>query len=191
MAKLGTIAMPLSKPQPRKHLHTRDIQCRGYQREDGLWDIEGAIIDTKTYSFDNHDRGGVASGEPVHHMLIRLTVDDDLVVRKAEASTEAGPYGICGDVVSVFDSLEGLAIVPGWRKEVIRRMGGTKGCTHLTDLLVGPLAVTAYQTVIPTRKQRQSEASDGAKPPIIDSCHALARGSPVVKRQWPAFHEET
>lgn len=183
--------MPLSKPQPRKHLHTRDIQCRGYQREDGLWDIEGVIIDTKTYSFDNHDRGGVASGEPVHHMLIRLTVDDDLVVRKAEASTEAGPYGICGDVVSVFDSLEGLAIVPGWRKEVIRRMGGTKGCTHLTDLLVGPLAVTAHQTVIPARKRRQSEAPDGGKPPVMDSCHALARGSSVVKRQWPDFHEET
>ena len=51
--------MPLEKPHPRKHIHTRDIQCLGYQRDDGLWDIEGTIMDTKTYSFDNIDRGGV------------------------------------------------------------------------------------------------------------------------------------
>ena len=88
--------MPLSKPQPRKHLHTRKIQCRGYKRDDGLWDIEGRIVDEKTYSFDNTDRGGVAAGEAVHHMEIRLTLDDDLVIKKAEASTEAAPYGICG-----------------------------------------------------------------------------------------------
>ena len=72
--------MTLTKPPPRKHLHTRDIQCKGYLRDDGLWDIEGRIIDTKTYSFENFDRGGVASGEAVHHMEIRLTVDRKSVV---------------------------------------------------------------------------------------------------------------
>ena len=119
--------MALSKPHPRKHLHTRDIQCRGFERDDGLWDIEAEIVDTKTYSFDNADRNGVAAGEPVHHMRIRLTLDNDLVVQKAEASTEAAPYGICGDINRAFASLEGAVIAPGWRREVIKRMGGVKG----------------------------------------------------------------
>ena len=61
--------MPLEKPQPRKHIHTRDIQCRGYHRDDGLWDIEGTIMDTKTYSFDNIDRDGIPAGEPLHHQM--------------------------------------------------------------------------------------------------------------------------
>ena len=57
--------MSLSQPAPRRHIHTRKIECHGYLREDGLWDIEGTLIDLKTYSFDNIDRGGVVAGEPV------------------------------------------------------------------------------------------------------------------------------
>lgn len=183
--------MPLSKPQPRKHLHTRDIQCRGYEREDGLWDIEGEIIDTKTYSFDNVDRGGVAAGEAVHHMMIRLSLDDDLVVHKAEGVTEAAPYTICGDIARDLKTLEGAAIARGWRKEVFKRLGGVKGCTHLTDLLVGPMAVTAHQTIAPARQKRKAAGADGGPPPQLNSCYAYAQGSVVVKRLWPDFYKET
>ena len=69
--------MSLSRPAPRKHIHTRRIECQGFQRDDGHWDIEGTLTDSKTYSFDNVDRGGVASGEAVHRMTIRLTVNAD------------------------------------------------------------------------------------------------------------------
>ncbi len=41
--------MPLSAPAPRQLMHNRAIECRGYQREDGMWDIEGHLVDTKTY----------------------------------------------------------------------------------------------------------------------------------------------
>lgn len=179
--------MPLSKSAPRKQIHARDVQCRGYQRDDGLWDIEGCLIDTKSYTFHNFERGHVPSGEPVHHMWIRLTIDDDFVVRDAEAVTEAGPFSICGDVTPKFRALKGLKIAAGWRKAVLERMGGVHGCTHLTDLLTGPLAVTAYQTLFPVRERRQRENPE-QKPANLDSCHALASTSPVVKRRWPQFH---
>ena len=156
--------MPLSKPEPRDHMHSRDIQCRGYRREDGLWDIEARLVDTKTYSFGNVDRGGVRSGEPVHEMWVRLTLDDDLVVREAEAATEAGPYSICGNITGAFRRLRGLAIGPGWRRAVMDRLGGVKGCTHLNDLLIGPVAVTAFQTVTPLREKRAQDAVSGRKP---------------------------
>ena len=181
--------MALSKPHPRKHLHTRDIQCRGFERDDGLWDIEAEIVDTKTYSFDNADRNGVAAGEPVHHMRIRLTLDNDLVVQKAEASTEAAPYGICGDINRAFASLEGAVIAPGWRREVIKRMGGVKGCVHITDLVTGPVAVTAHQPIF-TARQRRKAAEPGQRPPQINTCHAYAEDSSIVKRQWPEFYKK-
>jgi hypothetical protein len=177
-------------PDPRKHLHTRTIQCRGYQRDDGFWDIEGEIIDVKTYSFDNKDRGKIAAGESIHHMRVRLTLDDGLVVRKAEAVTEAGPFSMCGDIAPAYAALSGLSVTPGWRKEVLKRLGGVKGCTHVTDLLVGPLAVTAYQTIRPARRSLGTAKSAKKRPPLIDSCHALARSSPVVKRDWPDYYEE-
>lgn len=184
--------MPLSKPARRKHIHTREIRCQGFERDDGLWDIEGSMVDTKSYSFSNADRGGITAGEPIHHMLIRLTVDNELVVHAAEAATEQGPYFICGDVTEAFSALAGVQIGPGWRKAVKKVMGGIHGCTHLRDLLLGPVAVTAFQTVYPARQMRDSgQAKDGttARPRIIDTCHALRSDGPVVERQWPAFFE--
>jgi hypothetical protein len=182
--------MALSRPERREHIHSRDIRCRGFRREDGLWDIEATLEDTKTYSFANQDRGGIAAGEPIHRMHLRLTLDDDLVVRAAEAATEAGPFDLCGAITPVFANLIGLRIGPGWRKAVVERMGGVKGCTHLTELLLGPVTTTATQTIAASRARRQEASADGRPPPILDTCHALARTSDVVRRHWPEFHEE-
>ncbi|MEQ8806009.1 MAG: DUF2889 domain-containing protein [Rhodospirillales bacterium] len=144
--------MPLSKPAARKHIHTRDIKCLGFERDDGLGDIEGRLSDTQTYTFVNHDRGGIAAGEPIHDMLSRLTLTGDMVVTAAEASTESSPFSMCGDVTQSFSQLVGLKVGPGWRRAVSEAMGGVHGCTHLRDLLMGPIAVTAFQTIFPARK---------------------------------------
>ncbi|MFQ5955759.1 MAG: DUF2889 domain-containing protein, partial [Kiloniellales bacterium] len=79
--------MPLSPAAAREPMHTRQIECRGYRRQDGLWDIEGHLTDEKSYAFHNQWRGEIASGEPVHDMWLRLTVDDDLLIHEAEATT--------------------------------------------------------------------------------------------------------
>jgi hypothetical protein len=42
--------MPVPAAERRKLVHTRQIECRGYQRDDGHWDIEGHIVDTKANS---------------------------------------------------------------------------------------------------------------------------------------------
>lgn len=181
--------MPLSKAAPRRHIHTREIVCRGYLRDDGLWDIEGSIVDSKTYSFDNVDRNGVAAGEPVHSMRVRLTIDDDLVVQSAEASTEAGPHRMCGDITSSYAALKGLRIKAGWRRAVMERVGGVAGCTHIGDLLMGPLAVTAYQTVRTHLKGKPEKPYDpNVRPAVMNTCHALSSDSPYAKRRWPAHY---
>ncbi|MDP6786761.1 MAG: DUF2889 domain-containing protein [Rhodospirillales bacterium] len=179
--------MPLSDASPRKHIHTRKIDCRGYHRDDGLWDIEATLVDTKTYSFGNEDRTGIAAGEPVHEMRIRLTIDDDMTVRGAEAVTDAGPFHVCGDVTAGFDQIVGLRIASGWRRAVLARMAGAKGCTHLTDLLVGPLAVTAYQTLLEVRRRTDAQRPAGQKPPLLDTCHAFASTGALAKKRWPEF----
>lgn len=179
--------MPLSKPAPRKHIHGRRVACHGYLREDGLWDIEASLVDTKSYSFDNVDRGGINSGEPIHAMWFRLTVDDDRVVREAEAAIDAAPFAICGDIAAGFEALKGLRIAAGWRKEVRARFGGIRGCTHLTELLLGPLAAVANLTVGAASGRPATTPPPGDRPVLLDTCHALAADSPVVKREWPEF----
>ena len=181
--------MPLSKPVRRQHLHTREIVCRGYKRDDGLWDIEGALTDTKTYAFDNVDRGEISAGEPLHGMFIRLTVDENLTVREIEAASDFTPFAVCPSVVSAYGSLKGLRLGAGWRKAVRERVGRVKGCTHLTDLLIGPLLTAAIHTVNAAREKLSHAGADGkSRPPLLETCHAFAPTSPVVKRRWPAFY---
>ncbi|BBK34494.1 DUF2889 family protein [Stella humosa] len=184
--------MPLSTPAPREQLHTRTVECRGYRREDGLWDIEGHIVDTKTYPFDSNWRGAMPPGTPVHDMWIRLTVDDDLVVRAIEAVTDSSPFPICPDITPNFQRVIGLSIKTGWTQQVRSLLGGVEGCTHLVELL-GPVATTAFQTIFPWReRQRRAQAATSSgpqrRPAHLDTCHALALDGPVVERIWPAFY---
>jgi hypothetical protein len=169
-------------------MHTRTVECRGYLRDDGLWDIEGHMIDTKPFAIPNEDRGGqIPAGEPLHEMWIRLTVDTDLVVHDVEARTDHSPYSICGNIVESFEALKGLAIKAGWAQRTRELLGGTRGCTHLLELL-GPIATTAYQTVYPARIQRDRDRPLTRRPGLVDSCHAYAANGPIVKQRWPRFY---
>lgn len=167
----------------RELLHTRRIQCQGFRRADGLWDIEGHLVDTKSYAFENRERGTVNPGTPLHDMWLRLTIDDSMVVRAVAASTDASPYRLCGEVPPRFETLVGVAIGKGWRRAIQERLGGAKGCTHLVELL-GPIATTAFQTMAMVR--RASEAADPALSPVrLNSCYAYREDGPLVKERWP------
>ena len=178
--------MPLSPPAPRHAVHERHVHCTGHHRADGWWDIEGHIVDSKHYAFDNVHRGEVAAGEAVHEMWIRVTIDDDMTIQAVEAVTDHAPYRICPQIVGNFQRLVGLTIGPGFRRQVFERVGGTEGCTHLTELL-GPIATTAFQTL--TAKRRvERERDPNRAPRFLDTCHAHARTSVVVKEFWPQHY---
>ena len=178
--------MPLSEPKNRKHLHDRTIQCRGYLREDGLWDIEATLRDTKSYAVPNHDRGEIAPGEAIHGMAVRLTMDDDLTIVAAEVAMDDTPFKICSNIAGDFAALAGIQIKKGWRKAVHQRFGGVKGCTHIVELL-GVMATVAFQTIYSYRNGEWVE-EPGAKPPHLNSCHALSSSSEVVARMYPDWH---
>ena len=67
--------MTLSAPASREHLHTRRVVVEGYRRQDGDWDIEAWLHDSKTYGYEEVERGQREPGAPVHHMAVRLTMD--------------------------------------------------------------------------------------------------------------------
>lgn len=185
--------MPLSDPVARSARHHRRIACDGYLRDDGLWDIEARLVDTKPFDLPNRDRGGhIVAGEPLHEMWLRVTVDGELVIRRVETVTDAGPFNICPRITDNFRRLEGERIGPGWNRRVRELLGGVDGCTHLVELLT-PLATTAFQTIYGDRygagpgSGRKRGGDITAK--LIGSCHALAPDSEVVRDFWPAYYE--
>jgi hypothetical protein len=186
--------MPLTPAVPREHIHTRTVECRGFRRADGMWDIEGHLTDVKTYSFRNEHRGEVAAGDPVHDMWLRLTIDDALTIREVEAVTDKSPFRVCPSIVGNFQRLVGLQLRPGFNARVRELLGGVEGCTHLVDMLA-PVATTAFQTIFPLRDRDRRAQGNGAaaarpakRPHILDTCHALRSDGEVVREVWPEFY---
>lgn len=188
--------MPLTEPVPRELLHLRDIELRGYRRADGLFDIEAGLRDTKTYAFSNAERGRIDPGVPLHRMLARMTLNEDMEITAFEAVTEFGPYGICPSAAPNFARLAGLRVGRGFLKAANERIGGVHGCTHLRELL-GQMGTVAFQTLYAVRVKRDAapnavdtaqQAEPPRKPMLLGTCKAYAPDSPVVARQWPQFY---
>ncbi|MBL8699477.1 MAG: DUF2889 domain-containing protein [Alphaproteobacteria bacterium] len=182
--------MPLSAPVERVPLHHRKIDCRGYRRADGLWEIEGHITDVRDDDMVlRAEPRTIKAGDPIHEMWVRLTVDESLTVVAIEAAMDAVPTSICGSATAPMQSLVGLRIAPGWTNAVKERLGGPQGCTHLMELM-WPIATTAYQTISASRLDRLlAPAEPGKRPVKIDSCWAYSAERELVQRLWPEYHK--
>ena len=166
----------------REPLHRRAIEIQGYRREDGLYDIEGHLVDTKPVDF-KLAAGVRRAGEPIHGMWLRITVDKALTIVDAAAAMDAMPYvNQCDQIVPAYRLLVGLAIRPGYQQRVKELFGGVRGCTHITEL-AGSLATAAFQTMAGQRLQPSDQ-----KPFQLDRCHALAETSPAVARYYPKWY---
>jgi len=171
-----------------EELHFRRIDMRGFRRGDGLYQLEGRVTDRKPHDFvavSGDQR--VPAGEPVHDMGVRLVFDDDLVVRAVETFTEAAPYGPCPEGGRALQALKGLRMASGWSKEVRRRLGGERSCTHLMELLI-PLATVAVQSLSQVSRTRPERLDATGRPAKIDSCYAYGAEREVVLRNWPEYH---
>nr|WP_298686464.1 DUF2889 domain-containing protein [uncultured Dongia sp.] len=192
----------LPQPAAREALHTRRYDFRGYRREDGMFDIEGRMVDTKDYAFPNDWRGMVEPGQPVHDMLIRLTLDNHFVVQDIAVVTSASPFEMCGDITPAFGALKGATVAKGWSHALRTHFTGAHGCTHHVEMLRA-MGTVAFQTIYGWREKAKREAGGtqsegppaetvpGKRPAFLDTCHALASDSEVVKAHWPQFYQPT
>jgi len=176
--------MPLSPVTSRARLHSRRVTYEGFQRSDGLFDIEGHLTDVKDH--DTTLLSGVrAAGEAIHDMWVRVTIDRDFVIRDIEAQTDEMPYpGGCDSITPHYRALIGADLLKGFRKRLHDAMGHVRGCTHLTEML-SSLPTAAVQTFAGLR-QREDEGT--GKPFQLDRCHALETSSDTVRRYYPRWY---
>lgn len=175
----------MSKDSQRRHVHTRSIRVDAYARDDGLWDVEAVLVDTKSRDLELAS-GPRAAGEPIHEMCLQVTIDNDLNVRDASATTSWVPYpGFCNQIEPDYRRLIGLNLARDFRRHVRERLGGVRGCTHLTEL-AGVLPTAAIQAFA-GEVRRDDPAMRERKPFQLDHCHALVTTGPAVARFYPRW----
>jgi hypothetical protein len=180
--------MPLSEPAARRDIHHRVLDMRAFARDDGLYDVEAQLVDTKPFAFERlATQRAWPAGEALHDLRVRITVDGDYVVRAIEAASDVTPFGLCKEAEATLQVLVGQRIERGWSAVVKERLRGAASCTHLMEMLI-PLASTAMQGIrgLKPRSERIGGAANAAAK--IDSCYAYGREREVVQRLWPQLH---
>lgn len=178
---------PAHGPEPaahRKLLHTREIVCEGYLRDDGRIDIEGRLRDL-TAAQAQLAFHAVEAGGAIHDMRLVMTIDMDMHIHQLRALTAAGPTPFCAEINAAYDALQGLRIGAGFKRQVRERVGGAAGCTHLTEM-VSTMAGTAVQVVLAMRREQHGSTrgfSDdrGKGHWIVDTCHAYRSDGQAIR----------
>lgn len=181
--------MPLPPPTiDRTRLHQRRITFEGFKRADGLWDIEGQLVDTKDNPFPLHT-GTRQPGEPIHDIRVRLTIDTKMNVLDIVACAKSTPFtGTCEGILPDYRKVVGLNLFKGFVKAVKEIFRGTKGCTHLSELLMA-MPTAAFQTF--AGEVKHEDRNDGDQMPAhLDGCHALGVTSDVVRRYYPRWYRD-
>jgi hypothetical protein len=176
--------MALTSPAARKRLHTRRVNYECFQRDDGLFDIEGRLLDVKDHDFTLLT-GLRRAGQAVHDLWARITVGRDFVIRQVEVAFDDMPYpGGCERIEPAYAKLVGASLLHDFRKALYEAMGGVRGCSHVTELLMhAPTA--AIQMFAGLR--REIEPGEG-KPFQLDRCHALETTTETVRRYYPQWY---
>jgi hypothetical protein len=182
----------LPAPVSRRPIHTRTIRFEGFLRDDGLWDIDCELNDSKSEPTEMRERGLLPPGEPIHLLRVRLTLDDSLTIRAVDTAAVNAPFTECQlPAAAPMQKLVGLTMGPGWRKAIEGAIGGVGGCTHLRELVFN--AATAAFQMIPHHRAKQRGEDDRAtpdgKPPFyMGQCMTWAFDGPVVQRLAPMFY---
>lgn len=197
--------MPLSPPVSRQLRHQRAIRAVAYEREDGLWDIDACLTDHKPRDV-SLATGVRPNGLPIHELWLRITIDRRFNVVDAEASSDWVPYvGPCQNANPAYRALIGLNLLRNFRREAGRLLGGTAGCTHLTEMLgvLPTVAVQAFAGEVwaieggassevfgpETGKTADGPAANGETPPFqLGRCHALRFDGEAVKQFYPRWY---
>jgi DUF2889 family protein len=172
-------------------MHRRSVECLGYLRDDGLWEVEARLVDSKPFVRHERGQGMRPAGDPVHDIRLRLAVDDTFLIHDTGTTMQTTPYPSCVEVEGILQRLVGERIGKGWREVVRRKIGKLETCTHLAELL-GPAVTTLFQTMSHGKDPDGRDSIDGQRdatePPFfVGGCHSWRTDGPNVAEFFPQF----
>ncbi len=162
--------------------------CAATSARTGCSTSRPTLADTKTYGFDNEDRGRIEPGEKLHGMAMRLTVDEAMEIVACRGRHRFRP----------------LRDLPGRRRQFRPprrphhrpRLPPRARPSASAAPRAAPICASSSSRWRPSPCRRSCPSSpaaaraiaDGSPPKgiaLLNSCTAYASDSPVVKRRWP------
>ena len=168
-----------------KPVHERSVKIRSYRVDDDRLIVEGILRDHQLipgYRWDGERRPpGV-----IHRIIVRLLVGGwPLEILDAESEMPKIPHELCPTTLDSVRKIIGVKIASGFNSEIRKRLGGTRGCAHMTYLVtaMGPAAMHGYWTMKskdPRPIPKSLEEFKGL-PSLINSCALWGKDGPIMQ----------
>ena len=196
--------LPLSRPKRSRHKHshlTEDSDAMNMSTDNGGRKIQRRNIDiTSAECGDTHilvcgelsDHRLVPTtdlkGKPrkagvVHQLRISIKVEiRTLTIEDIEAQMLHFPHEECSQMHRCVDKIKGMTLSPGFSSQVRKKLGGRRGCIHLTTLLLAmaPAALQGYWVHGDRRPERRRITGDHLEQYLVDTCRVWRSDGPLV-----------
>ena len=164
-------------------IHNRQIVITIYTCNSDHLIVYGELKDNRlvpTYSLSMERR------EPttVHGMRIAMKVAlKSLAIVEIETETPNIPHEECSPVKNSLEKIVGLQLKSGFSHKVRQRIGGPKGCIHLTTLLLAmaPAALQGYWTHNDRNPEKRKLTREQMDHYLVDTCYVWRREGPWLK----------
>ncbi len=174
-----------------KKIHTRNICLATFPYTGTQVLVRGELRDERQIPmFDI--TGQVKAPGPVHHMSVILLIDPDpLTIIQAQARMMTVPMAECHTTLDRVPLLQGVEIKSGFSRQILKIMGGNRGCTHLCTLVtaMGQEIVHGWLTMKRSEKSPVPASLEEVKEKsfLIDSCRIWKKEGPKMKELMQAF----
>ena len=170
-------AMPDLKSLCGEKLHTRSISINTYEAPGKSIVVEGVLEDDRlceAYTMT----GGMRPPGRVHHMIVRLRVEGPpLTITAVEAEIPTSPLAECRKTLKMLTPVKGMRLAAGFTAAVKSKIGGPKGCAHLTALILamGPAAVQGFWSMAATAPIDPASSQGFLLKFLTDTCYVWRR----------------
>ena len=165
-------------------IQSRNIEITTYEWDDAHIVVCGELRDRRlvsTHTLDNKPRPPAV----VHHMRICIKVAiRTLTVEEIEAELPQVPHEECAEMYKTLEGIQGMILSRGFSSKVKQKLGGTRGCIHLTTLLLAmaPAALQGYWVHNDRNPDQREVSGEHLEQYLIDTCHVWRREGPLVKK---------
>ena len=172
-------------------IHTRRMEISTYDGGDNQIIVEGRLRDDRLVS-TYHISGRKRPPQNVHHMIIQMCIDcTTIAIRDIHADMPGVPHNECDQTAQSLQRLKGVRIVPGFTSRVKKTLGGTRGCVHLTTLVLAmaPAVLQGFWAFRSRTPDINTISSGMIENYLLDTCWVWRKDGPLAKELFENLQE--
>ncbi|HOD36169.1 MAG TPA: DUF2889 domain-containing protein [Syntrophales bacterium] len=167
------------KPKGKKY-HTRTVEINTYEYDEQRLAVDGYLKDHRFQEY-HLETGERRQPGLMHHMTVYLLVNKKtLDIEDLHVKMPVVPDDHCREIINSMNLIKGLRITRGFTSKIKALIGGSKGCTHIVELLT-QMATSTIQGQIAYIQQGPLMSKLDIIRMVENSCWPWRSDGPIIK----------